>query len=116
MWLSLSIRLFLSFNRIAANWFASRAKTVWSHDSPLHVVLYKSSETCTIAFYEAQIPSPLLLLVLPRTKQGKPSTCWSRRWTTFRRSVNFGHHGVDSGAGTKTLFTSNCPERPRQNY
>ena len=116
MWLYLLARLFLSFNRIAGNWFASRAKTVWSHESPLHVVHFKSNENSTIGFFEAQIPSPLLLLVLRRTKPAKLSTCWSLRSIIFRRSASSGNHGVGSGEGTETPFTSNYPEHPHQNY
>ncbi len=115
MWLFLSARLFLSFNRIAANWFASRARIVWPHGSHLHVVLYRSNENCTLGFFEEQIPSPSLLLVLPHMKPERPSICSSLRSIIFRRSANSGNHGAENGAGIGIQFTSNSPEHPRKN-
>src|SRR6266849_5931660 len=111
LWLSLSIRLFLIFNHIAASWLGSQAKTVWSHESPLHVVAFKTSENSTIAIWRVKHASPSLLLVLPLTKPEKLSICWSRPWSILRRWVNSGPRGADSGEEIGTQYTSSYQER-----
>ena len=116
MWESLSARLFLTFSHIAASWFESRAKTAWPLDSHLHVVAYKTNETSTIGIYAGLIPSPLLLLVLPLTKQAKRSTWWLHRLTIWPHWVNFGNPGEESGEETKTPSIFNSQEPHPQSF